>query len=606
MATTTEHATTAGQPPARETGDETALLRLENAQLRALLALQGDLGQGTTPGEILQQVVEQVHDAMGCDRCYALLWDSAHQTFRPAAVSGLTDPMVAALKRLDLARRDIPILDRAFASDSYLAIEDASTSALVPATLANELDLGAILLAPLRRPTHEPVGVLLFDFTLDRTRLEPSPLTPARRQLAGAVAGQLALLIENANLYDQLRRRSRHLEALTEIGLGLAAHASDEPGVILQRLYPRLAEVVDSAGCHLALGAERQRTITVWSAYGEPACPEGVILPLGNDLLSCELRSRQPTLYRTPDDIATAGGLPTTIAADGHDRPGAAVCLPLRLRRRTFGVLLVTSARPAAFTDEQVEFLATIAAQAAVTLEHGRLYDVVRAKGEVRRRLLDQALQAQEVERKNLVDSILDDALQELASCTYRLDFCVRLSEMERHDQAREELRATRQQLAAQMESLRAFVGSLRPTTLDRLGLQSVLRDELVTFGQQCGIQTEFVAGFKDRLAPAVENRAYRIVQELLSNIQRHASARSVTVELQQQGAQVTISVIDDGQGFDTGEVLRDHGGMGLHAIREQAEVLGGTVQVYSRPRAGTRVEVILPREIPGQGEGGL
>jgi len=216
--------------------------------------------------------------------------------------------------------------------------------------------------------------------------------------------------------------------------------------------------------------------------------------------------------------------------------PQSAVYLPLRLRRRTFGALAVVSGRPYAFATEQIEFLTTVAAQTAVTLEHGRLYGVLRAKGEVRRKLLDQTLQAQEAERKALVDGVLDGALQELASCSYRLDLCIRLSELGQHDRCRDELGQTRRQLAERIEDLRTMVGSLRPSNLDLLGLQSVLRDELTAFQQQTGIQTTFQGRFKERLASPIETRAYRMAQELLANVRRHSRAKTVNVELRSLG----------------------------------------------------------------------
>src|SRR5207248_3358033 len=203
-------------------------------------------------------------------------------------------------------------LERAFGDETVLRIEDAAASPLIPTEVAAELGMGALLLAPIRGVDRAPIGVLLFDFRLDcapgqpspQPAPPPSPLTPERQRLAGAVAGQLALLLENALLYEQLRRRTSRPAAL----------------------------------------------------------------------------------------------------AGRFDALSSAICLPLRLRRRTFGALAVVSPRAHAFTTEQVEFLTTVAAQAAVTLEHGRLYTLLRTKGEVRGRLLDQTLQAQENERKHLVE----------------------------------------------------------------------------------------------------------------------------------------------------------------------------------------------------------
>jgi signal transduction histidine kinase len=327
-------------------------------------------------------------------------------------------------------------------------------------------------------------------------------------------------------------------------------------------------------------------------------------VPLGNDALSAAIRGARRVHFDTAADFDGKAALPAALAtALGAETAGSAVYLPLRLRRRTFGALAVIGGHEHAFSNEQIEFLTTVAAQTAVTLEHGRLYGVLRAKGEVRRRLLDQTLQAQEAERKALVDGILDGALQELASSSYRLDLCIRLSELGRHDRCRDELAQTRNQIAARIEDLRATIGGLRPSNLDLLGLQSVLRDELTTFQQQTGIRTAFQGRFKERLAGTIETRAYRMVQELLANVRRHSQAKLVSVELRKLGDDVLLSVTDDGVGFETEATLQGEEGMGLHAVREGAESLGGAAHIQSRPGTGTRIEIVLPLVTRGQGQ---
>lgn len=599
-----------GREPAAPAGDETALLRSENAELRALLAIQGDLSRGATPKEVLQEVVGQVHGALGARHVCALLRDTANGVLEPAASAGFGDALVATLKQVAPELAGTAAFRRTLAGERPLPIEDAHASDLIPTALANRLGLGALLLLPIRGLAREAIGVLLLDF--ERGHGDASPLTAERVRLASAVIGQLTLLLQNAMLYEQLRRRTLRLEALNDVGLGLAAVASSEPSLLFARLHHKVLEVVDGTHCLLAIlddsgeagvarsGPRDNKTMTVWRATDSGAVQMYRAAPLEGDALSSALRSGRRTVYATSGAF-TSAALPATLGDESAF--ASAIYLPLRLRRRTFGVLAVLGSRPYAYAADQIEFLSTVAAQAAVALEHGRLYSVLRAKGDVRRRLLDQTLQAQEAERKALVDGVLDGALQELASCSYRLDLCIRLSELGQHDRCRDELGQTRRQLAERIEDLRTIIGGLRPTNLDLLGLQSVLRDELQAFQQQTGVQTTFQGRFKERLDSAVETRAYRIAQELLTNIRRHAEAKHVLVELRSVGNEVVLSVADDGVGFDAEAVLRLNAGMGLHAVREGAEILGGAVRVQSRPGAGTRIEVALPRMAPVRGD---
>lgn len=589
-------------------GDELAALRAENAELRTLLAIQHELGHGSTPREVLQEVLGQIHVALGCARSCALLQEGAGGRFEPAATVGLSDEAVSALKGSIADPEAIPALDRAIAAEGLLALAPDEARTLLPPTLVPLLAQGVLLLLPIRGRDEAIIGLLLLAFA--PLPDGASPLTPARLRLAGAVAGRLALLLENAVLYEQLRRRTMRLEALNEIGLALVAAASSDPAALFARLQPQVADVVRGS-CFLAVldeakGQERHgASMTVWGGHEDAGIGTFAGIVLGHDCLSAAIRGGRRVQYATPEAFGGTPALPPALLAQFPDgQIDAAVYLPLRLRRRTFGALIAIGAAPRTFSNEQIEFLTTVAAQTAVTIEHGRLYGVLRAKGEMRRRLLDQTLQAQEAERKALVGGVLDGALQELASYTYRLDLGIRLSELGKHERCREELRETRQQLSARIEDLRTMIGSLRPSNLDILGLQSVLRDELTAFQAQTGIRATFQGRFKGRLTAPIETRAYRIAQELLANVRRHSNAKTVNVELRNLGDDVLLSVTDDGDGFDTAAALQRDAGMGLHGIREGAEILGGGVQVQSRPGTGTRVEIVFPRILREQGEG--
>lgn len=594
-----------GPNPPPEMGDKAATLRAENAELRTLLTIQGDLSHGATPKEVLQEVVGHVHAALGARRSYALLREAIGGRYEPAATVGLSDAAVVTLRRYFPGPQPLPALDRAWPDAESRVLVDPAIAELLPTSLADGLDFGMILVVPICGRSREPIAVLLLDF--ERPATGPAPFTAERIRLAGAVAGQLTLLLENAILYEQLRRRTLRLEALNEIGLALAAAASSEPGALFARLQPRVADVI-GGGCLLAIldeGKSRAHaTLTAWTAPEDAPLVMHAAVPLGGDALSTAIRGARRVHFDTAAAFEGKEALPTALAAAlDLESVGSAVYLPLRLRRRTFGALAVVSARDLVFSNEQIEFLTTVAAQTAVTIDHGRLYGVLRAKGEVRRRLLDQTLQAQEAERKALVDGILDGALQELASSSYRLDLCIRLSEMGKHDRCREELGQTRSQLAARIEDLRAMIGGLRPSNLDLLGLQSVLRDELTTFQQQTGIRTAFQGRFKGRLAGPIETRAYRMVQELLANVRRHSGAKLVSIELRKLGDDVLLSVTDDGVGFEAEAILQREDGMGLHAVREGAESLGGVAHIQSRPGTGTRIEIVLPQLLREQGQ---
>ena len=206
------------------------LLRAENAELRTLLTIQGDLSHGATPKEVLQEVVGHVHAALGASRSYALLREAVGGRFEPAATAGLSDAAVTALKRFFPGPQPLPAHrqrpDRPTGRWSWLS---RRRRACCPRRSSDDLGMthaaaGADPGAGARRDRRS------CSSTSSAPPMARRRSPPERVRLAGAVAGQLTLLLENAILYEQLRRRTQRLEALNEIGLALAAAASSEPG----------------------------------------------------------------------------------------------------------------------------------------------------------------------------------------------------------------------------------------------------------------------------------------------------------------------------------------------------------------------------------------
>jgi signal transduction histidine kinase len=146
------------------------------------------------------------------------------------------------------------------------------------------------------------------------------------------------------------------------------------------------------------------------------------------------------------------------------------------------------------------------------------------------------------------------------------------------------------------LDDLHRLAVNLRPVSLDRLGLLSALEQYIVFFKQQSGLEVGLASvGMQEhRLAADVETALYRIVQEALTNVVRHAQASRVDVVLQRRGDQVIAIVEDNGLGFDVDEALRC-GRLGLVGMRERAEVLGGTLTIESGPGNGTTVFTQLP-----------
>jgi signal transduction histidine kinase len=150
------------------------------------------------------------------------------------------------------------------------------------------------------------------------------------------------------------------------------------------------------------------------------------------------------------------------------------------------------------------------------------------------------------------------------------------------------------QLLRGAIEEARRLINGLRPPILDERGLIAALEHLAHDMEQTWGVRIDFHAQVQfDHLSATVENAVYRIVQECLNNVQKHSGSDRARVDLTQEGNSLLVSVSDRGTGFDPAGVSQDR--YGLAGIRERTRLLGGEVQIDSRPGAGATVAVRLP-----------
>ncbi|MGH2572871.1 MAG: ATP-binding protein [Actinomycetota bacterium] len=210
-----------------------------------------------------------------------------------------------------------------------------------------------------------------------------------------------------------------------------------------------------------------------------------------------------------------------------------------------------------------------------------------------RRRLAADLVDAEEKERKRIAAEVHDDSLQVLSALDMRIQGLIRTEE---DGDRRRALETAQEIVRLASERLRSLVFDLRPPDLERVGLSAVLRATLERLAAECGIQVEL----QDRLETAPQPEAgivlYRIAQEALANVRRHARATAALVTLSQEDEGFLIQIRDDGQGFDPAERTGDGSKhFGLTVMRERAETVGGRIRVESLPGKGTVVEAWVP-----------
>ncbi|ADU51328.1 DegS sensor signal transduction histidine kinase [Thermaerobacter marianensis DSM 12885] len=244
----------------------------------------------------------------------------------------------------------------------------------------------------------------------------------------------------------------------------------------------------------------------------------------------------------------------------------------------------------------------------ALELLSGKLGQLLGQAADLQRRLQVglMLLKAQEEERRRLARDIHDGPAQMLANVVLRVEVCQRLLD-EDVARAREELERLKALTRESLQDVRKIIFDLRPMALDDLGLLPALRQYVAGFIEKTGLPVELVSrGSARRLDPAVEITVYRVLQEALNNVWKHAGASRVVLRVEFAAQRLWAEVADDGCGFDPA-APRGTDRFGLANMQERVAMVGGRLEIRSRPGHGTRVRLEIPlgREEAGHADPG-
>ncbi|MEU6574817.1 GAF domain-containing sensor histidine kinase [Streptomyces sp. NPDC046805] len=257
------------------------------------------------------------------------------------------------------------------------------------------------------------------------------------------------------------------------------------------------------------------------------------------------------------------------------------------------GILNVHTRDRRAFTDRDVRLLTSIGSLVAGAMHQARLHRRLAARERALERFAEQIIAAQEVERRRLASDIHDGIAQRLFSLRFHLDAAADAL-ADDADFTAEQLVHARRLTGLTLDEARAAINDLRPPVLDDLGLA----DALTSLARSIAAVEVTVDVEECSLPDHVEIALYRIAQEALQNVVKHARATQVRLELHADGAEMSLRVFDDGCGFDTGAAPpgnQNGNGYGMGSMAERAELVGGRLEVWSHPDHGTTVIAKVP-----------
>ena len=206
-----------------------------------------------------------------------------------------------------------------------------------------------------------------------------------------------------------------------------------------------------------------------------------------------------------------------------------------------------------------------------------------------------------EAERERLYRDVHDGPAQVLANAIFEVEYLERIAERaptEVRQTLKTELSNLKGQFRGSLDSVRAMIYDLRPPELTELGLAEAMRNYASEWELRCGIKVGSQLDLKDTgLRPTDELAVYRIMQEALQNVHKHAQASAVGIVWQRSAGNWVLHVTDDGVGFDLVKAARRAKSVGLLSMRERASLIGGSLEIQSSPGKGSAVTLQLPNE---------
>ncbi|MGI0483842.1 PAS domain S-box protein [Pantanalinema rosaneae CENA516] len=381
----------------------------------------------------------------------------------------------------------------------------------------------------------------------------------------------------------------------------LGLHAIEQ--AILAKRSPQ--EIAQTSLCHLRQLIPCQQAMVLLfdfqidearvissAADGELLFPEDTVFPLDRIFNSDELHINR---FRHISDL-THLAMPCLLSQrliSGGMRSSLAI--PLFVQATTIGELLVVDARTMAFNSDHVSIACEIADHLAIAIQNTRLFEQVRSDRERLQNLSARLLEAQETERRYIAHELHDEIGQALTAIKINLQILQHsLNEGDQSPRIDDSIAIVDNAL----QQVRHLSLDLRPSLLDDLGLQAALRWYIDRQIERTGICIDFQCLVELSLSQTIGTTCFRIVQEALTNVVRHAQATSVTIILQQQERSLHLLIQDDGVGFDPQtmreQTTRGHS-LGLLGMEERALLVDGKITITSVPDQGTEIHLRLP-----------
>jgi GAF domain-containing protein len=558
--------------PAAAAIENARLFEAAQRQLEELTILHA-VAVAVTESTHENELIERVTEVIG-----AILYPDSFGVALVNTATGVLSPHPSYRTRTHAAPRALSLRE-----DTQL---EALFNAQTPFASVRFCEIGSIsgdpkmqsqLCIPLRTGS-QILGIINAEST------KSDAFTKDDERLLTTVAGQLATAIEKARLFKAEREAREQTETLRQATAALSSTLEMEE--ILDSLLTHLEQVIPYSRASLFLQQEDKLKAVAARGFSHSERLVGKEFPSNNPLILELERTRMPLV------LADAQSDPRFEGWAGSDETRGWMGVPFVAQKELIGFLVLDSQTVGIYGKAEARLAQAFANQAAVAIQNARFFEQVRAGRERLKHLSHRLVEVQEIERRFIARELHDEIGQTLTGLKLALEMSMHLPP----EAVQESLAQVQELVDGLLGQVRDLSLDLRPAMLDDLGLLPTLLWHFERYTTQTNIQVNFEhTGIQQRFPPPVETAAYRIIQEALTNIARHANASNVAVEVWTGQDTLALQVTDDGVGFDIVAAKASQTSSGLSGMHERAALLGGHLSIESAPGQGTVLTARLP-----------
>lgn len=397
--------------------------------------------------------------------------------------------------------------------------------------------------------------------------------------------------LERSN--EQLQHRNQELAVLYQLA-DMVSKSFTMQQISSQGLQQALENTGAAAGMTLLLNSQQPM---MSACHNLPAPFVDTALACLHDFQFEQTGNAPPGSVLVVEDVYEAGVIPSALILESQKlRYRTLLLAPIQVKADIVGILLMVYTSATGISTRHQRLISGICNQLGVAIQNNQLWEELYRKEEMRSLLLNKVVSAQEDERQRISRELHDETGQALTS------LLVQLKIMERYDTLaamQAKIGSVRQLTQQTLQEVRRLAADLRPAALDDLGLISALEGYIYDYVSKSSLEVDFQHRNMDdiRLPHDMEIVIYRVIQESLTNVLRHAHAGQVQVRIEREGEHIHVVVADDGDGFDVAHVRASKArGLGLLGMQERVELLGGSFSLTSATGHGTQIIVELTR----------